>query len=1234
VYVFSIEAPTPLPKRTTPKRTTPTGKTPTGKTPTGKTPTGKTPKNGKPKNGTSKRPLTTQGPDARLPLTAQTPTAKRPTSQSRLPKPTRPLSIEDLLLAPPNPRQLVAPNVSTRTGTRPKVGSQPIEAPTPLTAWLPDPVEPNQKPPAPTTIRRPTKRRAKFPFVEPTGGSELPQFGLVLSPQVVAQVKPKRRERLGPTPFGVRTRKPKKSGVPVVPFGDSELMRALRTDNRGLDTNNVAAAKLRVYLPPRKLGAQAVTIKSDTLAVRGETDPQNEITVNGRKAKVRKDGKFSIVVPIPWGKSKITIVSKDKMGNQAQIVWPVERAKFSWFLLAMAEGVLGQKGAKLDGMNQHTKVDLGPVYLHGKSAVYFKAWIKGSKLFKEYFITAHMDTSKLSEFEEFFKETINPEKYYPVFGDSSTLKQDAVSRGKFYVLLQADQSKLTLGNFRTAIKGIELLNYDRPFYGVMVDFKKTFAKNYKTELKTFVSWDNRQYKRGYNLFRGTGGSIYYLRHTELLDGSEKVKLVVRDRDNGTVLMEIPQSRNTDYTIRYSEGRIYLKSPVPSVVDASFLSTGYLGSRNQIDGHPVYLEVSYEYQGTEKDGDVSFGAHVKQTFFNMFTIGGGYIQEGRKGSNTPTYRLYGGELTFHYKKKTKVTAELTRSHSSDAFNMLSEDGGLTFKDINLTGSGSTKGWAYKFTGEIELGEYFGKKKDWIFIKGFYSRSQPGFYSYGTILEQGSEKFGGEVRWHITARDMLTVRHDGVITQAPDPTFEGGFRSYEKELSTLQYKHQRKIWQLVAEYNHIFTKDSRDPKGINGDTLAIAGTYKILKWLDLSLQQEFVIHGDSRILTRTLDHFKTTVGVGFQIAPSVKVTIAEELRWSGENTTVVGFRTKLDDKSEFYVEERMKSQRDTKGWLTTTVIGAQQKMGKDGKTRSYGEYQLDTGIAGLTNRAVMGFGRRFTIIKGLNLEGLYERSQTFGGIVGNTSRDAFSVSLEILRWEFLKAATKFEVRYDNGDNKVEGSHDKIQYITMNTINAKVHEDVTLFGRFNYSQTGNITLDIREAELMEATFGLAYRPVKHDWVNLLIKYTHLLEMRPLNLIENSIERTSQDVVSLELVFELPFHLQLAEKIAFKRMVEQIDALASIESMTLLWINRLSYHLYRPKKIFGGVDVAVEYRQLHQFLARDFQHGVLLEVAVLVTKFAKIGVGWNFTKFTDNEFSKYDKNESGFFFRVVGRF
>ena len=56
-------------------------------------------------------------------------------------------------------------------------------------------------------------------------------------------------------------------------------------------------------------------------------------------------------------------------------------------------------------------------------------------------------------------------------------------------------------------------------------------------------------------FRGTGGSLYYLRHQDILAGSERVRIEVRDAVSGLVIGVKNLTYGLDYDIDYIQGRM-------------------------------------------------------------------------------------------------------------------------------------------------------------------------------------------------------------------------------------------------------------------------------------------------------------------------------------------------------------------------------------------------------------------------------------------------------------------------------------------------------------------------------------------------------------------------------------------------------------------------------------------------------------------------------------------------------
>jgi hypothetical protein len=60
---------------------------------------------------------------------------------------------------------------------------------------------------------------------------------------------------------------------------------------------------------------------------------------------------------------------------------------------------------------------------------------------------------------------IDPDDFYPIYGDDSTAIDDAPTNGKFYVRLDRGDSHVMWGNYKASITGNEFMRSDRALYG-------------------------------------------------------------------------------------------------------------------------------------------------------------------------------------------------------------------------------------------------------------------------------------------------------------------------------------------------------------------------------------------------------------------------------------------------------------------------------------------------------------------------------------------------------------------------------------------------------------------------------------------------------------------------------------------------------------------------------------------------------------------------------------------------
>jgi uncharacterized repeat protein (TIGR01451 family) len=1080
----------------------------------------------------------------------------------------------------------------------------------------------------------------------------------------------------------------------------------------------VPAANLVVNLPPR-----GIELRSPELWVSGKTDPTNQVKVNGTPATVRRDGRFDTVVALPPGDSILVVEAVDAARDVATISWPVRVSETEHFLLVLAEGTAAtgydtQLGgwsadaALIDGNGSDDTTSVGHVLLHGRLALYYKGRIKGGALFRHYDITAHLDTAKQAAFQEFFQETIDPNRDYAVYGDSAQEVRDAKARGKLYVLVEADDSRALVGNFKTdlgpAASAGPLFRYDRTVYGAEVDFKKTFGP-VKQEVKAFGTTGDGSLARDVNLFRATGGSLYYLRHGRLVEGGERIRVVVRDRDNGLVLDERQPLRDADYTIDYPGGRVMFKSPIASVADAAHALGNLDAHTAPLGGNPVYIEVSYEYRADSQAAAGAGGVYVRDTLFGALALGAGVVGEQRgDGGGLGDYSLAGADATFTH-KRTTVHVEIARSNATDAGNYLSEDGGLTFQGLDAIAA-TTPG--------AERGGHVAWRVDLDTTLGDFVRSAPlertrvhlyaedvdrGFSSGGTMLEQGRTKVGGTVAFVLDEHDRFRLRHDAELAYLPrvgpdvasvlanpDPLQLDQRASY---ITSLQWAHSVGRWDLTVEGQHqrlsttAALADLMTPQ-IDSDRWGLGAllSWKQSRKLTLRVGQEAQFaSGMDPVLapggtTDALYGVATTAGADWKLAPDVVVSGTGVLRWNGDTGLIAGLKTPVGDDASLYLNQRLD---DARGRLTSTsLVGAEQRFGAAAGGKAYGEYQLESGVAGDRNRAVLGVGHRWALARGWNLAGGYEHQQVFnahlpdGTAIGDGRRDVLHLGTEYLRLDLIKASASVEVRFDDGiGGGAAGVSDglvaqdprpvappgtfpdhggpapgaplilppgkRTQIVAAAGADWKWTGDQTFLVRFRLADTrgsnsndpAGDSQEFTMARFVEATAGWAYRPLQLDWLDILVKYSFLYDLRPVDVAGLSSIDLSH-VVSLAPVVDLPRGLRLSGKLAWKRTTSQSELVLGqgLDSTvdTLLGLVRLGYLLG------GRWELAGEYRVLRMILPAggETRHGLLVEADYAVDRRVRLGVGYNFSHFSDDELGDLARDTHGFFFRVVGRY
>jgi hypothetical protein len=987
------------------------------------------------------------------------------------------------------------------------------------------------------------------------------------------------------------------------PAGISRIVNLLVTVNDQDEDGKLVLASgpapnLLVELPPK-----GVPLTSHQLTVSGATDLKNHVFINEKPVKVEINGHFSTLVNLPKGKSLLNIKAVNPEGHISVISREVEVKDTQLFFLAFVDGKIENLWS--DGFIEAAGADEdSEFFTEGRIAFYLKGVIKG-----KYLITAALDTGT-DEFENLFDDlderendrlltNLDPDKIYPVYGDSSTLVYDTDSQGKLYLAVDSDELHLLLGNYALNLNDTELAAYQRTLYGARASYQSVSQTQYgdpNTKIAVFGAKVD-QIPITDELW-ATGGSLYYLSHREIIEGSEQVTIIIRDKNTGLILARLPQEQNVDYTIKYDGGRILFNRPI-----SSFIEDDTLIDRDLLPGSKVFIQVDYEAKEDIFENTAA-GGYVRQQIGDHIAVGGTYVNDEL---GTGEYELQAVDAEIRLGENTRLIAEYAQSDGTDAQIFVSEDGGITYSES--APSGFQDGDAWKVAAEIDVGEWFGTP-DRYQIGGYYKRLEPGFFSSRNFTEEGTEKSGLNLSLELTTRDKIRGRFDRVETDATSIRDET-----TTDIGTLQWVHDHGWWSVTGEYQYRDSEDQTTDSTDSDQYAAARLTVNPIDTLTVKAEHQQTITG--------IDNDQTTLGVEYQVHPSLALEASGKTATDGEAAWGGAILT-LGEK-RIYLRERLVD--DKAGRSTATVLGAESPLGDNGTV--YSEYQWEHTEKNDLNKSVLGARQQWEVAEGLKVDVSGEYSSNDSDQADN---DHLTISggLSYTHPAGFKFTTRNELRHDTGDEEL------TQILTSNIAELKLNPDFTALGKFRYSETIDDDTDETEADFTEFSIGLAFRPVTYDRFNALARYTLLFQEGPQELGQEEIFRPQTQVASVDFSFDVTRWLEWVEKGALKINEEEIFDMPDQTTYTYLWINRLNINVWNRLNInvWKDFDLGVEYRMLFQPEAEDSRQGFLTELMWEPIDHFRVGVGYNFTDFSDNEFSNNDYSSHGLFMRFQATF
>jgi hypothetical protein len=959
------------------------------------------------------------------------------------------------------------------------------------------------------------------------------------------------------------------------------------------------------------LRQQNIAIYGSRIRIQGRNLPDNAtVSINGQSHPVDLERKLVAEYLVPVGAHPFDIEVKGTADGAVGIRerLDVDVSGRYMFAVALADFTLsgGDVSGSLEPLGNDDRFEKDLV-VDGRLAFYLKGKMKG-----KYLVTAQADTQE-REVSDLFKgfwdadpqdvfRRLDPEQYYPVYGDDSTTYRDVDTQGRLYVRVDWDKSQAVWGNFNTGITGTEFGQYSRSLYGGALSWRSRAANPWGeavSEVRGFGS--EAQSAPGHSEFLGTGGSLYYLRHTDVLPGSERVAIEIRDATTGRVEKRIELQPGADYEMDDFQGRLILSDAL-SIVTRDGLPR--LTRDTPLDGYTQVLLVDYEYVPTGFSADeVAAGVRGKHWFGDHVGVGVTYVDENRAGDD---YSLAAADLTLQAGRGTYLKLEQAKTEATSAPVFFSENGGLSFVELNSGLGARREGEASSVEARVNFKEMGWTELDWA--AGAWARRVDAGYSISRY-DNGDEvrEEGAELRGQLSENVDVYARHSRA---------ERGAQS----LVQSQLSGEWRITDyatLAAELRRV--EENRSAGNGTGSLAALQYRQRIGTSLELYGTAQVTLDDDNG---RYQQNDAATVGGKYQFGNLSSVGAEVTHGDRGDAAQVNGEYRLTPDHSVYanYLFSSASSdydplfnvaQRD--GW----TLGQRWRVSNQVNVFNESQYLKAPNESGLAHT----FGMDFYPAAGWNMGVVLQDAELDRG-TGNINRRAISVSggrsSAATQW-----SSKVEWRKDSGAERRE------QWVTTNAVSHKVNENLRLAGRFNYSETEDELNASAGAKFVEGNAGFAYRPHDNTKWAVLGRYTYLYDVSSLGQDESvSFYDQRSQVVSLEGIYRPLNHWEFALKAARREGEVRMGRMTGVwaDSAATLLAGQVRYGITTH---WHGL---LEYRNL---TVKDGgrRHGALVGVDRDIGKNFRVGVGYNFTDFSD-KLTNFDYDHRGWFLNVVGSY
>lgn len=988
-----------------------------------------------------------------------------------------------------------------------------------------------------------------------------------------------------------------------------------------------------------------IPVRGGSVTIFGRHVPsEHQVKAFGETIPVDRENAFVVQRILPPGNHDVD-VSVDGMSKDSglQFSRDINIPDNEWFYVALADLTVGKRTGDKN-IESVRPGEYDSVYTKGRLAFYLKGKIKG-----EYLLTAAADTAE-DDLDQLFRNfgskdprrllrRLDPDDYYPVYGDDSTMVEDAPTNGKFYVRLERGDSHVMWGNFKTNIKGTEFMRAERALYGGQAVHRSEDSTTFG-ERKTEVTLYGAQPDTLPQLdeFLATGGSAYFMKRQDIVEGSETLTIEVRDPIAGRVIERRTLRAGEDYRFDYMQGVVILTRPLSSsTVTSDPVRNGALG------GNKIYLMAQYEFEPSASDIDgFSYGGRAQQWLNDKIRVG---VTGMNETTGMADQQAGGADIQLRHSETTFIEGEIAHSNGAGFGITRSTDGGLTVSDTNTTSNRDRSASAWRVRGQVDLEDLTENGAKGI-LGGYYENKQAGFSTlYDNVLVD-KQLWGTHADLELMERTKLKLTYDDFK--------DGNGQTKREGKSSISYELDQ-YWKLSfgVAYTELMSPIAIKSGKSGYDGSRLDGGVRV----DYRLDDDRLFYGFGQgTMDRSGDISRNDrLGVGTEIKLTDKIGVNGEMSYgthgmgglaaltydqTADNHYYIGYR--LDPDRAFDLNRTY----DLSGRDKGAIVGGVKRRIDDVAT-AYVENSYD--MFGLRRSLTQTYGVVYTPDPLWTVNAGFESGRVQDNTIdpsNSLERSDFNRYAPSLAFGYkdeeagIDARMRGEVRIENSED---GTRDQNTYLLAGGVAWKTSEDWRALANIDavLSDSNSTVSSFQNTDYVETSLGYAYRPVENDRLNALFKYTWLYDMPGNNQLISGSTRDvyapaqRSHILSADFTYDLVPWLSVGAKYGFRIGDVKYRIADNAGTFQPYW-QRSSAHLGIVRADLHVVkqwDVLVEGRVMYQPEAQTTDFGALTAVYRHVGNNFKVGVGYNFGRFSD-DLRDLKMDDRGVFLNMIGKF